>query len=119
MVRHANKPLFGLLVLIQFQGHVCSIRWPLAIKGAQCHQERNKGNVMRSIENELSGKKKERKKPHKTTKPKMLAVFLHGKQDTHATIRHSRLRASVLIAQTVCCTYSLPQQKQTWHSCFS
>jgi len=61
MVRHANKPLFGLPVLIQFQGHICSVRRPLAIKGAQCHQERNKGNVVRSVENELSDKKGKKK----------------------------------------------------------
>ena len=76
VVRHANKPLFGLPVLIQFQGHICSVRWPLAVKGAQCHQKRNKGNVMRSIENELSDKKGREKK--KQNKPKMLAVLLHG-----------------------------------------
>lgn len=60
MVRHTNEPLFGLPVPIQFEGHICSIRGPLAIKGAQGQQERNKGNIMRSIQNELSDLKKKR-----------------------------------------------------------
>lgn len=67
-VRHAHKPLLGAPVLIQFQGHICSIRWPLVIKGAQCQQERNKSRVMRSIEEELSGKEKKRKNK---TRPRM------------------------------------------------
>lgn len=68
VVRHANKPLFGLPVLVQFQGHIRSVRGPLVIKGAQGHQERNKGNVMRSIENKLSDKKKKKKRGGKKEK---------------------------------------------------
>lgn len=61
-VRHAHKPLFGVPVLIQLQGHISSIRWPLVIKGAQCQQERKKSGVMRSVEVEFSGKKKRKRK---------------------------------------------------------
>lgn len=82
VVRHANEPLFGLPVLIQFQGHIRSVRGPLVIKGAQGHQERNKGNVVRSIENKLSDKKKRRKKRKKN--PKRFAVFLWIASIAHA-----------------------------------
>lgn len=73
------------------------------IKGAHRHQERNKGSVMRSIENELSDKKG-RKIKEKQRKPKMLAVFLHGWLDANATMGHPKLRAGVLITQRVRCT---------------